>query len=132
MWAEVSNTANHIATIEERHLFSANLINLARFSFVRLPETTVVPATHPSLQFYPGSGIQDGAVAVSGLMNTAQNYIGASTSDPIFIVTNRFYLGDDVLWTHGAHSFRFGISAERVHDNSAADNRGPGAYTSRA
>ena len=129
IWAEVSNTANHIATIEERHLFSANLINLARFSFDRLPETTVVPATHPSLQFYPGSGIQDGAVTISGLMNSAQNYIGASTSDPIFIVPNRFYLGDDVLWTHGAHSFRFGITAERVYDNTAADNRGPGLYT---
>jgi hypothetical protein len=128
-WAEVSNTANHVATIEERHLFSANLINLARFSYDRLLETTVVPATHTTLQFYPGAGIQDGAVTVSGLMNGAQNYIGASTSDPIHIVPNRFYLGDDVLWIHGAHSFRLGISAEKVYDNTAADNRGPGLYT---
>ncbi len=62
-------------------------------------------------------------------MNTTQNYLGASTCDPIFIMTNRFIVGDDVLWTHGAHSFRFGASLARVQDNSAGDNRGPGQYT---
>jgi hypothetical protein len=129
VWQEVEHTANHIATIEERHLFSANLINLARFSFVRPAESSVNPLTHPSLQFYPGQGVQDGAVAVSGLMNTTQNYLGPSTSDPIHITTNRFIVGDDVLWTHGAHSFRLGVSLARVQDNSAGANRGSGEYS---
>jgi hypothetical protein len=129
VWQEVEHTANHIATIEERHLFSANLINLARFSFVRPAENSVNPATHTALQFYPGLGVQDGAVTVSGLMNATTAYLGPSTSDPIFITTNRFIVGDDVLWTHGAHSFRFGASLARVQDNSAGNNREAGQYT---
>jgi outer membrane receptor protein involved in Fe transport len=129
LWNELENTANHIATIEERHLFSPDLINLARFSFVRPAETSFNPTTHAALQFYPGLGIQDGAVAVSGLMNTAQNYLGATNTDPIKLVTSRYIEGDDILWTHGAHSLRFGASVARVDDNSAADNRGPGSYS---
>jgi hypothetical protein len=129
LWNELENTANHVATIEERHLFSANLINLARFSFVRPAETSFNPTTHPALQFYPGLGIQDGAVAVSGLMNTAQNYLGATNTDPIALITSRYVVGDDILWTHGAHNFRLGASITRVDDNSAADNRGPGSYS---
>jgi outer membrane receptor protein involved in Fe transport len=129
LWIEEDKTANHIATIEERHLASANLVNLARFSFVRPTEQAIIPQTHPALQFYPGLGFfEDGTVVVSGLMNGTQNFIGASTNSPINIVPNRFWIADDVLWTHGAHSFKFGLSLARVQDNSTISSHTAGTY----
>ena len=129
LWSEMDNTANHIATIEERHLFSPNLINLARISYVRPAESTAVTPTHAALQFYPGLGLEDGTVVVSGLMNGTQNFIGAFTSTPVRYFPNRFWAADDILWTHGAHSFRFGMSVGRFEDNSTGANRNAGTYS---
>ena len=128
LWSELDSDANHIATIEERHLFSSNLINLARISYIRPAEYSAVGATHPALQFYPGLGMQDGTVIVSGLMNGTQNFFGANSATPVRYFPNRFWVGDDILWTHGAHSFRFGMSVGRFQDNTTGAAKNAGVY----
>ncbi|HLH43851.1 MAG TPA: TonB-dependent receptor [Bryobacteraceae bacterium] len=112
-WPEVGNTGNHFATIEERHLISPTLVNLLRFSFTRTRETDVQehPDQTPALDFFPSRG-QNGGVNITGLSS-----MGTSIYAPLLEVQNKFPIADDVIWTRGAHSFRFGASVSRVQSN---------------
>jgi hypothetical protein len=112
-WPEVGTTANHFATIEYRHLFSSNVINLLRFSFTRTFESDVEqhPIQNPALTFFPISG-QNGGVNITGLSS-----IGPSIYAPLGEAQNKFPLSDDVIWTLGSHSLRFGGTLNRVQTN---------------
>jgi hypothetical protein len=130
IYTESDLTRAHIATVEWRRIATASLVNLARFSFVRPAEygsitnpiATAPNGSHP-LNFYPGLGIQDGAIAVAGLTG-----IGPSGILPTIVEPYRYTVADDVLWTRGAHSFKFGISFEKFQQNDTSGFRGPGAY----
>jgi hypothetical protein len=113
LWPEVGTTANHFATIEYRHLFSSNIVNLLRFSFTRTFESDVEqhPIQNPALTFFPISG-QNGGVNITGLSS-----IGPSIFAPLGEAQNKFPLSDDVIWTLGAHNLRFGGTLNRVQTN---------------
>ena len=111
-WPEHDSTANHFATIEEKHLLSPTLINLARFSFVRPTEQGEVTTNTPPLKFYGANG-PDGRVAVTGL-----SAVGPGAQVPFVYIPNHFVEGDDVLWTKGAHSFTFGVAVDRIRNNT--------------
>lgn len=120
----------HVVTAEWKRISSTNLLNLARFSFVRPAEYGSYPEPHASasngshpLEFYPGLGIQDGAVAIAGLTG-----LGPSGILPTIVAPNRFTAADDVLWTRSAHSLKFGAAFDRFHQNDTSGFRGPGAY----
>jgi hypothetical protein len=130
IYTELDLTRAHIATLEWRRIASSNLVNLARVSFVRpaeygsypIPTATAPNGSHP-LQFYPGQGVEDGSITVAALTG-----IGPSSILPTTVVPNRFTEGDDVLWTRGAHSMKFGITFERFQQNDTSGFFGPGAY----
>ncbi len=91
------------------------MLNSVRFSFVRTREAAVTSNSTPPLDFFPGSGRQNGSVGPAPL-----SPIGASGTVPFFIVQNKFFGGDDVLWTHGSHSLKMGVSVGRVQTNLGA------------
>src|SRR5215470_7385036 len=121
-WPELDTTRDHFVTIEERRVLSANIANAAHLGFSRTWEdanvygsptvangvvtrgTIASSGTHPLQFFGTQAGREDGTIATfSGL--TA---IGASTTLPFYLVPNKFSYGDDVIWTSGAHSVKFG------------------------
>jgi hypothetical protein len=112
-WPGVGNTGNHFVTIEERRLFSPTVVNLLRFSFTRTFESDVEqhPDLSPALEFFPVRG-QDGGVNITGLSS-----MGPSIYAPLEEAQNKFPVADDVIWTHGAHSLRFGADVSRVQSN---------------
>src|SRR5579871_4629058 len=112
-WPEVGATRNQFATIEYRRVISPTAVNLLRFSFTRTRETDVEahPDQTPALDFFPSRG-QNGGVNITGLSS-----IGTSIFAPLLEVQNKFPLADDVFWTHGAHSLRFGATLDRVQSN---------------
>ena len=113
-WAEHDHSHYQFVTLEERRLFSPTIVNVARISFSRPNLQGVTPPVFPALeQFYPGLGREDGAVSISGL-----NGLGSATAPPFRDTQNRFTEGDDVSWTHGAHSIRFGGSITRSQSNT--------------
>ena len=66
--------------------------------------------THPLQFFGTAAGREDGTIAsFSGLTP-----IGASTTLPFYLVPNKFSFGDDVIWTSGAHSVKFGATVTRT------------------
>jgi len=101
------------------------VVNLLRFSFTRTRETDVQakPDQTPALDFFPERH-QNGGVNITGLSS-----IGTSIFAPLLEVQNKFPVGDDVFWTHGAHSLRFGASFDRVQSNFQQQGWWGGFYT---
>ncbi len=115
LWPEQDIGANQFFNLEERHIFSPNVVNLARASFSRTHVTGAALATHPALQMYPGTGRPDATINLGSGVTT----IGTGTAAPLPSnqVQNRFTEADDVVWTKGAHSIRVGASVERVQSD---------------
>ncbi|HEY7388376.1 MAG TPA: TonB-dependent receptor [Bryobacteraceae bacterium] len=133
-WPELDTTRDHFVNIEERRILSPSMANALHIGFSRTWEAATVsgsptvangvvtPGTiassgnHPLQFFGTQAGREDGTIATfSGL--TA---IGASTTLPFYLVPNKFAYGDDVIWTHGAHSVKFGGMATRYRENTWA------------
>ena len=114
---EVSNRRQ--ATIEESHIFGPTLANFARFGFNRTmtlaPETATAInplGADPSLGFAPGSNI--GELQITGLTTFAG---GLNSEGTYAYHYNTYQFYDDLFWTRGTHSFKFGGSIERVQSN---------------
>jgi Carboxypeptidase regulatory-like domain/TonB dependent receptor len=122
LFQEKDNTANNFATIEERHIFSPTLVNLARISFSRPTETAAQDSPQvQALVFVPGQ--PNGRVAVNGTT------IGTSMQMPYYLIPNHFIESDDLILTHGGHSIRFGAALERILDNTSSPGQLGGQYT---
>lgn len=114
LWGETDTTFNHYVTIQEKHIFSSNTINLLQFSYVRNDETQATTHNTPALQFFPNAP-QNGSVNVTGLST-----LGAGGLNPSYEIQNRFGYEDDVFLTHKAHNFTFGVAIERIQDNTSS------------
>ena len=113
-WPEQDQTKNQYFTLEERHIFSTNVVNQARFTFVRTYENAfTVGGTNPDpLNYFP-SRHEDAFVIPCGTCAG----VGASQFDSDLITQNTFGAGDDVAWNHGAHTITFGADIMRVQSN---------------
>ncbi len=112
---EVDLTRNNYATVEERHIFSPTLVNIAYASYVRNAEYGDSPAVNPALQWFPGEGRPDGKVTPGSSLTAIG--INAGTL-PFYLIPNNFTEGDNVIWTRGAHSIKAGFSTERLQENT--------------
>ena len=119
-WHGFDHSHSQYSTIEERHIFTPRIINLARLSYSRptrdsaQPDPVTVNGVHP-LQFFDAP-LPDGFVNLNAAGLTP---LGSALGTGHFVFAeNRYTVGDDVLWTHGAHSVRFGVSVSRLQNNS--------------
>jgi outer membrane receptor protein involved in Fe transport len=122
LWPETHNTGNHYATIEEKHLFSPTIVNLLRGGFVRTREGSDLDNNLPGLYFYT-DGRKNGTIGVTGL-----SPLGSSIFLPFWFVQNKYSFADEVIWTKGSHSIRFGGTFERVQSNVNAPGWLGGQY----
>lgn len=128
-WPEVDHTRNHFLTVEERHIFSASVVNNARFMYTRTYESsfsnsTLKQATDP-LSFIPSRYPEDAFVSPLGF-----TIPGAGSNQFVSdaIAQNTFGAGDDVAWTRGSHTFTFGADILRVQSNINAPFEYGGSY----
>ena len=125
-FVELDVTSNNFATIEERHIFSPNLVNLARVSFTRPTEIQTQDSPQiSSLVFGPGR--PNGHVSLTGGPNIGLG--GPQGLAPNWLVPTHYVEGDDIIWTRGSHSIRAGVSLERVDDNETGLGTLGGTYT---
>lgn len=118
-WPEQDYSHTQFATIEWRRIISPTLINVARDSFSRPGEneysvnspTSLVNGTDP-LAFF-GAAREDGLVNITGVTG-----IGGALQLPFNTTQNRYSEGDDLTWTHGAHTTRVGASVSRLQSNT--------------
>jgi len=134
-WPAGFHGGDQFFTLEEKHLISATQINMVRFSFSRTNERSdqkflADPATDP-LQFYlgalsggspayaPGDREDGNLIVVGGTSN-----VGPGATARWHLIQNKFVGGDDLFWTHGAHSLKVGISIARIQNNIAVGREG--------
>jgi type 1 fimbria pilin len=111
-WPELDNTHNYYTTLEERRTQGTNLINVARYSYVRTDQGSSVSTNDPlypaSLNVY-GPGSPDAGVVVTGLGG-----IGPYATNPFFYIQNKHTGEDQIYWTRGSHDLRLGGSFTRL------------------
>jgi outer membrane receptor protein involved in Fe transport len=125
LYPETSQGRNQYLTIGDKEILSANLINDARFSYVRTNMRAFVTAENPVLQFFSfyGENRQDGTVNVGG----GPTSIGPSPFTPDLEIQNTFSVADDIFWAHGKHSFEIGGEFRRLQSplaNGFFDDQG--------
>jgi hypothetical protein len=111
LWPVYDNTKNQFSTIQERHIFSPQVLNAFSFDFSRPVTTESEPETTPALQLFKGR--QDATISVTGLTSLGANFV-----NPFRFLQNKFTLSDDVLWTKNSHSIKIGMSFRRQQINS--------------
>jgi len=125
IWPSISRNRNQFATIEEKHIISNSVINSARFAFSRpFQNSDTGVNSYPLFQYFPGKGLVDGSMAITGLSG-----FGTAAPGPWHFGQNKFAIGDDIYWNRGAHTLRFGGEAKRVQSNVWSPVPGDGGWT---
>jgi Carboxypeptidase regulatory-like domain/TonB-dependent Receptor Plug Domain len=124
LYPEQSKGRNQYITIGDKKIFSSNLVNDARFSFVRTNMRAFTTVSYPALQFfsYYGEDRQDGSINVPGISG-----IGPSDFTPDYEIQNTYAVADDIVWVHGKHTFEIGLEFRRLQSplsNGFFDDQG--------
>ncbi|HXQ26676.1 MAG TPA: carboxypeptidase-like regulatory domain-containing protein [Candidatus Acidoferrales bacterium] len=132
LWPETDIDNNQYFTLQERRIVSPTVVNSIRGIYTRtyanaatgnLPNPTGVACSAAAcpdpLQFvaqepFPQNKFTDGntSAGCSGC-----SLVGSNGFIPYYIAQSRYGGGDDIVWTHGAHSFKAGVAITRVLTN---------------
>jgi len=115
-------TRRNLLSLQENHSFSNTLLNSFRFGVNRVvaqigltPVALQQIAADTSYGFLPGK--TSGNINIAGLTNFTGG-LGAASPYNFYWTSVQGY--DDVSWTRGKHSVRFGVAFERMLDNMFA------------
>jgi len=116
---------NQWITLAENHIFSPTVFNAVRFSFSRTNASTqeanvgLPGGTGPQLV----PGFDTGIVDLNGPGGGNYAEFGSVNAAPqTYNRQNIYTLSDDVNWTRGKHSFKFGVLVNRFNEASQATN----------
>jgi carboxypeptidase family protein len=111
-----------VASLSEIHIFSPNLLNKATFGFSR-GGFYFNGGTTVNLPGWIHTSQPVGAVVVGGgtTLNGASQITngGTNAGSNLTAVRNLFTATDEVTFTHGIHSFNFGVWFQRLQANDA-------------
>ncbi len=115
----VAPTNAYLATLSEYHTFTPTLINEFRLGYNRLNNTTPVfgNQSFPGLDQFPNINIFE--------LNAA---LGPDQSAPQYRIQNLYQLTDNVTWTKGNHSLKFGFDGWSAISPSHFVQRARGDY----
>jgi len=123
-----------VASLSETHAFSPRLLNKVTFGFSR-GGFYFNSGTAVNLPAWIHAGQPVGAVVVGGgtTLNGASQITngGTNAGSNLTAVRNLFTASDQVTFTHGRHSFDFGLWFQRVqaNDNLVQDQYGQASFT---
>ena len=124
-------TRRQLATAEYTKTFTPALVNTFRFGFSRVfadvmkPLQILVPfAGDTANGFVPGSPV--GSIGVTGITTYSG---GPGAGGEIRHGYNSFQAYEDLFWTAGIHSFKFGANVERLQDNELGTSMANGQFT---
>ena len=138
----MSITGSKIVTNYEQYLGTntrtilPSLVNEARFGYTRFSNSlgtysayntdTVTALGIPGLQ--PGAPVTWGVPLIT-LTGDGFSQIGDSDDGPYKLGENTMQFVDNLSWTHGKHSFRFGIEYNRQNFDTIGNQFSRGQYT---
>jgi len=109
----------HLFTLSEYHTFGPNLQNEFRLGYNRYFNT--VPAGNfpfPGLDSFPNLVLLD--------LNSIQ--IGPDQFAPQFTIQNTYQTSDNITWTRGKHTVKFGVEGRKYISPQSYTQRGRGDY----
>ena len=119
-----------LATAEYTKIITPAFVNTFRFGFSRVSADIIKPikvllpfAGDPSNGFVPG--IPVGFIGVTGISNYTG---GPGAGGEVNYGFNSFQVYDDLFWTKGIHSFKFGANVERIQDNELGTLKPNGVF----
>ncbi len=121
-----------VASVEEQHVFSSQLLNTARFGFSRASFYFLGSATVDVPGFVSGRPV--GAIVISGstASNGASQITGAggNVGSNNAVARNLFTLDDHIYWTAGRHQLEVGGWLQRLqsNDNLAQNQYGQASF----
>jgi TonB dependent receptor len=140
IFPEFDNVRNQFLTITEKHIISPTMVNAVRFGFTRVNENSHTAIGLSSSQLsaaglasdpldftrtlFNEPEVPDGVVSPDFFDTIAP--VGPNADRPYLIVQNKFSGGDDLSWTHGAHSLKVGALVARVQTNVTQVNYAAG------
>jgi hypothetical protein len=127
-----TQSRNQFSTLSENHIFSAAVLNTARFSFSRTAPlqastTTVTGPQVAYIQSQLNSALQTGITNVGGLTSFGP-------TSPQTTPQNIFTWSDDLFYSRGKHSLKFGTLINRYQQYLINESgyRGTATYASLA
>jgi len=110
---------NYLATLSEYHNFTPSVTNEIRLGYMRFnQQLPVSDLSFPGLDVFPNLGFTD----LNGLL------LGPDQQAPQFTIQNTYQLTDNVTWTKGAHTFKFGFDGRKYISPATFTQRGRGDY----
>jgi carboxypeptidase family protein len=118
-------TQNMYLTLQEDHVIDPTKVNSFRLGYNRStldqrPQTTI---GSEGLTFLPGTQIAVGSIGITNFDSVGD--VGAY----YFQVQNAFQFSDDLTYTRGAHTMKFGTAIERFRWNTDRPMNKNGTYT---
>jgi Carboxypeptidase regulatory-like domain/TonB dependent receptor len=114
-WGSNGLARNTMFVLSDTHTFNSNLVNIARFGYVRFDG--LMATQNPLLASAIGQGTTTGAAdptsGAPGLSISGLFTIGAPSIPSAWQVTNTFVWQDTVSLTRGRHNMRFGAEFKR-------------------
>ncbi len=134
LFSAAQTLTSQVASTQETHIFSPNLLNTLTFGFTRAAFnydpllTTQFPA---GLSFV--KGLPAGSVTVTGSVTTTGSNVitaaGPNNASNSWNRRNLFTYADDIQSTHGKHHFSAGVWFQRLRDNENTGSRQLGIAT---
>jgi carboxypeptidase family protein/TonB-dependent receptor-like protein len=119
-----------LATAEYTKIITPAFVNAFRFGFSRVSADVIKPtqvllpfAGDPSNGFVPG--IPVGFIGVTGISNYTG---GPGAGGEVKYGFNSIQVYDDLFWTKGMHSFKFGANVEHLQDNELGTLKPNGVF----
>ena len=126
IFIQLSDIHSQVISLQETHIFSPRVVNVATFGFTRAYAAQVnsSPSIPSNLAFVPGGNA--GSIVIGGGVITAQPsaVAAASGNNPYFGARNHFTYADDVHFAKGSHAWSAGVWAHRVQENLAGAAQG--------
>ncbi len=137
LFASYSALRMQVASLQETHIFSPNMLNTARAGFSRAGfnlDSSLLAQFPSNLDFVTGAGpggiVVNGGVTTTGLSGITS--AGPNNAAGVWNRRNLFTLTDDVQISKGIHTISAGVWFQRVQDNedSASRQLGQATFTS--
>jgi hypothetical protein len=115
----VRNTNTYLITASEYHTFTPSLTNEFRLGYNRFSDYIPIAGgqSFPGLDQFPNIDIAE--------LNLA---LGPDPNAPQFAIQNTYQLTDNVSWTRGNHTFKFGFDGWKSISPSSFTQRARGDY----
>lgn len=110
-WGTNQTSRNHMFVLSHTHVFNPDLINVARFGFMRFSGLGI--NAQPLMASDVGMATPSGLPETPGIVVNGMFTIGTAGEPVSFENTNSFIWQDTVSLTRGRHSFRMGAEVKR-------------------